>query len=119
MSNQTSRPNRSGPKNKQGTGFRERHPGMAGLVYAEDARGFRANMRKHLRNPPMRTVLLLLIIVLAIPTAIIYPKVSQVAQENWVDVQQARERHFINVTAASWIFPYLRRQAVRMQEADV
>ncbi len=92
---------------------------MVGLTYAEDARGFRANMRKHLRNPPMRTVLLLLIIVLAIPTAIIYPKVSEVAQENWGDVQQARERHFINVTAASWIFPYLRRQAVRMQEADV
>ncbi len=67
----------------------------------------------------MRTVFLLVFVILAIPVAIAYPKVSSVARENWSDVQQVRERQFVNVTAASWIYPFLRRQAVRMQQADV
>ena len=67
----------------------------------------------------MRTIFLIVIIVLAISIGIMYPSVSKTAQENWTDVQQARERHFVNVTAASWIYPFLRRQAHRMQEADV
>ena len=61
----------------------------------------------------MRTVILIALIVLAIPTAFFYPSVSSNARENW------RQRQFVNVTAASWIFPYLRRQAERMQTADV
>jgi hypothetical protein len=67
----------------------------------------------------MLTVFLLVFIVVAIPVGIVYPKVSSVARDNWGDVQNARERHFVNVTAASWIYPFLRRQAQRMQEADV
>jgi hypothetical protein len=67
----------------------------------------------------MRTIFLLVILAIAIPSAIVYPHISTVAKSNWSDVQQARERHFVNVTAASWIYPFLRRQAVRMQEADV
>lgn len=96
-----------------------RHPGLAGIVYVEDDRSFRGRVRKHLRNPPMRTVFLIVFIVFAIPLAIVYPKVSNVAKENWSDVQLSRERHFVNVTAASWIYPFLRRQVQRMQEADV
>jgi hypothetical protein len=92
---------------------------MASLAYADEAHGFKANLRRHLRNPPMRTVLLLIVIAVAIPTAIVYPKVSNVVQGNWSDVQEARERHFVNVTAASWIYPFLRRQAEKMQQADV
>ena len=99
--------------------FRDRHPGMTGIVFVEDDTSFKGRLRKHLRNPPMRSVFLIVLLVFAIPVAIAYPKVSNVAQENWSDVQQARERHFVNVTAASWIYPFLRRQAVRMQEADV
>jgi len=92
---------------------------MSGIVNEDEERGFKASLRRHLRNPPMRTVLLVLIIAMAIPSAIIYPTVSNVVQENWGEVQQARERHFVNVTAASWIYPFLRRQAERMQQADV
>lgn len=103
----------------QDPAFLTRHPGLSGIVFVEDDHSFRGRVRKHLRNPPMRTIFLIALIVIAIPVAIVYPKVSGMAQENWSNVQQARERHFVNVTAASWIAPYLRRQAKRMQEADV
>jgi hypothetical protein len=99
--------------------FRARHPRLAGIKYAREDSSLRARVRQHLRNPPMRTVALIVFIVLAIPVAIAYPSVSDVAKENWGDVQQARERHFVKVTAASWIYPFLRRQAERMQQADV
>jgi hypothetical protein len=99
--------------------FLTRHPGLSGIVFVEDDHSFKGRVRKHLRNPPMRTIFLITLIVFAIPIAIVYPKVSGVAQENWSNVQQARERHFVNVTAASWIYPFLRRQAHKMQEADV
>lgn len=99
--------------------FDKRHPGLANITFAGDDHSFKGRLRNHLRNPPMRTVLLIVFLVFAIPTAIAYPKVSGVAKENWSNVQQARERHFVNVTAASWIYPFLRRHAVRMQEADV
>ena len=100
-------------------GFGKRHPGMGKIVFADDDTTFKGKLRKHLRNPPMRTALLIVIIIVAIPVAIAYPKVSSVAEENWTNVQRARERHFVHVTAASWIYPFLRRQTVRMQEADV
>lgn len=99
--------------------FRARHPGLAEITYAEDDTSFRARLRRHFRNPPMLTILLVLLIVLAVPIGIAYPKVSNVAKENWSDVQLSRERHFINVTAASWIYPFLRRQAERMQHAEI
>ena len=67
----------------------------------------------------MRTIMLIAFIALAIPVAIAYPKVSSDARENWSDVQQSRERQFVSVTAASWIYPHLRRQAERMQTAYV
>ena len=67
----------------------------------------------------MRTIFLIALIVASIPLAIIYPKVSKVAQDNWKVVELSRERHFVNVTAASWIYPFLRMQAVRMQNAEV
>ncbi|MDG0866806.1 hypothetical protein [Candidatus Lucifugimonas marina] len=100
-------------------GFEKRHPGMGKIVFVNDDTSFQGRVRKHLRNPPMRTALLIVFIVFAIPIAIAYPRVSGVAQENWSNVQKARERHFVNVTAASWIYPFLRRQAVRMQDAEV
>jgi hypothetical protein len=99
--------------------FRTRHPGLAGITYVEEDSSLRGRVRKHLRNPPMRTVFLIVFILVAIPVAIAYPSVSGVAKENWGDVQQSRERHFVKVTAASWIYPFLRRQAERMQLADV
>jgi hypothetical protein len=92
---------------------------MTGIVYVDDDRSIRGRLRKHLRNPPMRTVFLIVFIVFAIPIVIAYPRVSNVAQENWSSVQQSRERHFVNVTAASWIYPFLRRQVHKMMEADV
>ena len=67
----------------------------------------------------MRTAILIVFAIFAIPMAIAYPRVSGVAKENWSNVQLARERHFVNVTAASWIYPFLRRQAVRMQDAEI
>ncbi len=105
--------------NKDDHEFLARHPGLAGLTYGEGDTSFRGRVRKHLRNPPMRTVLLVLFVIVAISAVLVYPKVSGVAEDNWSDVQRARERHFVNVTAASWIYPFLRRQAERMQQADV
>lgn len=99
--------------------FRVRHPGLAEITYAVDDTSLKGRLRRHLRNPPLRTVLLIAFIILAIPVAIAYPKVSNVARENWSDVQLSRERHFVNVTAASWIYPFLRRQAKRMQTAEI
>jgi len=107
-------------KNEGASGdFRARHPGLSRIKHGVDDNSFRSRLRRHLRNPPLRTVILIAFIVTAIPVGIAYPKVSSVARENWSDVQQSRQRQFVNVTAASWIFPYLRRQAVRMQNADV
>jgi hypothetical protein len=99
--------------------FSDRHPGLVGIVFVEDDTSFKGRLRKHLRNPPMRTVFLIVVLVFVIPVAIAYSKVSNVAQEKWRDVQQARDRHFVKVTAASWIYPFLKRQAIRMQETDV
>lgn len=67
----------------------------------------------------MRTVFLIVFVIIAVPSLIVMPKVTSVARENWANVQLARERHFLNVTAASWIYPFLRRQAERMQEAEI
>lgn len=67
----------------------------------------------------MRTVFLIVFVIIAVPSLIVMPKVTIVARENWANVQLARERHFVNVTAASWIYPFLRRQAERMQEAEI
>ena len=77
---------------------------------------FKGRLRRHFRNPPLSTVLLIVFMVIAIPAGIAYPKVSSVARENWGNVQIARERHFVNVTAASWIYPFLRRQAERVSD---
>ncbi|MBT3554513.1 MAG: hypothetical protein HN926_08805 [Chloroflexi bacterium] len=82
---------------------------MTGIIFVEDDTSLKGRLRKHLRNPPMRSVFLIVLLVFAIPVAIAYPKVSGVAQENWSDVQQARERHFVNVTVASRIYPFLRK----------
>ena len=92
---------------------------MSEVTFIGDDRSLRGRIRQHLRNPPMRTIFLIVLIVSAIPFAIIYPKVSKVAQDNWKVVELSRERHFVNVTAASWIYPFLRLQAVRMQNAEV
>ena len=92
---------------------------MSEITFIGDDRSLRGRIRQHLRNPPMRTIFLIVLIVSAIPFAIIYPKVSKVAQDNWKVVELSRERHFVNVTAASWIYPFLRLQAVRMQNAEV
>jgi hypothetical protein len=102
-----------------GEKFRVRHPGLARITSAADDMSFKSRLRRHLRNPPMCTVFLIALIVVAIPVAIVYPGVSSTARENWSDVQQSRQRQFVNVTAASWIFPYLRRQTERMKTADV
>ena len=59
---------------------------MVGIVFVEDDTSFKRRLRNHLRNPPMRTVFLIVVLVFAIPVAIAYPKVSNVAQENWSDV---------------------------------
>ncbi|MDP6666064.1 MAG: hypothetical protein QF357_01550 [Dehalococcoidia bacterium] len=99
--------------------FRDRHPGLAPITYAADDNSFKGRLRRHFRNPPMRTVIVIVLLAMAIPIAIAYPRVSDVARENWSDVQLSRERHFVNVTAASWIYPFLKRQAERMQEADI
>ena len=92
---------------------------MSEITFIGDDRSLRGRIRQHSRNPPMRTIFLIVLIVSAIPFAIIYPKVSKVAQDNWKVVELSRERHFVNVTAASWIYPFLRLQAVRMQNAEV
>tara|TARA_A100001037_G_scaffold306657_1_gene353720 strand:+ start:6332 stop:6952 length:621 start_codon:yes stop_codon:yes gene_type:complete len=99
--------------------FQKRHPGLTGIVYIDDDQSFRARARRHLRNPPMRTIALIVFAIVAIPSILIYPRVSGIANENWSNLQLARERHFVNVTAASWIYPFLRRQAHRMQEAEL
>ena len=99
--------------------FRVRHPGLARITAPANDNSLKSRLRRHLRNPPMRTVMLIALIVVAIPVAIAYPSVSSNVRENWSDVQQSRQRQFVNVTAASWIFPYLRRQAERMKTADV
>ena len=99
--------------------FRKRHPRLSEITFIGDDRSLRGRIRQHLRNPPMRTIFLIALIVASIPFAIIYPKVSKVAQDNWKVVEMSRERHFVNVTAASWIYPFLRMQAVRMQNAEV
>ena len=99
--------------------FRKLHPHLAEIVYVTDDPTLGGRVRRHLRNPSIITILLIVLVVLAIPSAIAYPRVSSVAKENWSDVQQSRQRQFVNVTAASWIFPYLRRQAERMKTADV
>ena len=122
MNNETQHQKKSDskPENSQrATVFKSRHARLAKITFVEDDHSFKGRMRKHLRNPPMRTVILLVILAILIPSALFYPRVSTVAKSNWSDVQQARERHFVNVTAASWIYPFLRRHAVRMQEADV
>ena len=69
--------------------FSDRHPGLVGIVFVEDDTSFKGRLRKHLRNPPMRTVFLIVVLVFVIPVAIAYSKVSNVAQEKWRDVQQA------------------------------
>ena len=102
-----------------GDKFRVRHPGLARIADAVEDNSLKSRLRRHLRNPPLRTVILIAFLVVAIPAGIAYPKVSSVVKENWSDVQLTRERHFVNVTAASWIYPYLRRQAERMQTAVV
>jgi len=99
--------------------FRKRHPRLSEITFIGDDRSLRGRIRQHLRNPPMRTIFLMVLIVSAIPFAIIVPTVSKVAQDNWKVVELSRERHFVNVTAASWIYPFLRLQAVRMQSAEV
>ena len=99
--------------------FRARHPGFAGFALGVGDTSFKGRLRRHFRNPPLSTILLAILILIAIPVGIAYPKVSDIARENWGNVQIARERHFVNVTAASWIYPVLRRQAERMQDADV
>jgi hypothetical protein len=122
VNNDTHRQNKSdsNPDNtRKQPALESRHARLAKITFVADDRSFKGRLRKHLRNPPMRTVFLLVLIAIAIPSIIISPKVSTVAKSNWSDVQQARERHFVNVTAASWVYPFLRRQAERMQEADV
>jgi len=96
-----------------------RHPRLTPVELGSNATDWRSRLRMHLRNPPMRTVFLIVLVIIAVPSLIVMPKVTSVARENWANVQLARERHFVNVTAASWIYPFLRRQAERMQEADV
>ena len=92
--------------------------GFSKIIYLEDDPSFCGRIRKHLRNPPMRTVVSIVFVIFAVPVLLAYPRVSGVAKENWGNVQQARERHFVNVTAASWIYPFLRRHAHRMQTAQ-
>lgn len=99
--------------------FGKKHPGLAEITFVGDDRPLRGRIRQHLRNPPMRTIFLIALVVASIPIYIVYPKVSKVAQENWSVVELRRERHFVNVTAASWIYPFLRMQATRMQSAEV
>jgi hypothetical protein len=99
--------------------FRKLHPRLADIVYVSDDPTLGGRVRRHLRNPSIITILLIVLVVLAIPSAIAYPRVSSVAKENWSDVQHLRERHFVNITAASWIYPHLRLQATRMQNAEI
>ena len=61
--------------------FRKRHPRLSEITFIGDDRSLRGRIRQHLRNPPMRTIFLIVLIVSAIPFAIIYPKVSKVAQD--------------------------------------
>ncbi|GIT17472.1 MAG: hypothetical protein CM1200mP39_02780 [Dehalococcoidia bacterium] len=81
---------------------------MGKITFIGDDRSLRGRIGQHLRNPPMRTIFLIALIVASIPFAIIYPKVSKVAQDNWKVVELSRERHFVNVTAASWIYPFFK-----------
>lgn len=55
------------------TKFRVRHPGLARITYAVDDKSLMSRLRRHLQNPPLRTVILIAFIVLAIPVGIAYP----------------------------------------------
>ena len=77
-----------------------------------------ARLRRAIRNPSMLTAVLMALLVIAIPAGVLGPRILTRGIEGYQESQRRQERQFVNVTAASWIYPWLRRNAENMRDAN-
>ncbi|MEX0761977.1 MAG: hypothetical protein WD333_06020 [Dehalococcoidia bacterium] len=78
-----------------------------------------ARLRRELRNPSMPMAILMLVVVIAIPSAIFGPGIVRQGIDGYQEKERLSERGSGgDVTTASWINPWLKNQTDRMISAE-
>ncbi len=89
-----------------------------GAIEYGDRDSWLARLRRQIRNPSLLTFLIMVIVILAVPTAIVAPGFYSGAKEGIVRIRQEPFVQFLEVSTPSHVYPYLQRNIQLMKAAD-